>query len=209
MAEELQSLLDRIQKDGVDKAEAEAAEIVKNAKDEANSIVAKAKEEAKELREEGKKDAKAFQERTEKALEQAARDIILTVEDAVSATMQAIVKDSVDEAMSIDVLKDALVEIVQAYVKKEKGSPDIELLLSAKDQKKVADFFAAKYAAAIKKGLTIKSDSEILSGFKVSISGGSVYHDFTQEAIVEALCAFLRPRLAEIVRKAVTKKSKK
>ena len=46
MAEELQQLLEKIQRDGVDKANAEAAAIVAKAKDEANALVKNAEEEA-------------------------------------------------------------------------------------------------------------------------------------------------------------------
>ena len=46
MAEELQGLLDRIQSEGIAKAEAEKTKIVEDAKAEAAKIVAAAKEEA-------------------------------------------------------------------------------------------------------------------------------------------------------------------
>ena len=46
MAEELQGLLNRIQTEGIEKAEAEKAEIIGNAKAEAAKIIEIAKEEA-------------------------------------------------------------------------------------------------------------------------------------------------------------------
>ena len=48
MAEDLQGLLDKIQQDGLKKAETERAEIIAAAKEEAKAIVEKAKAEAAE-----------------------------------------------------------------------------------------------------------------------------------------------------------------
>ena len=46
MAEELQSLIEKINRDGVEKASAEAARIVSAAKDQATAIISAAKDEA-------------------------------------------------------------------------------------------------------------------------------------------------------------------
>ncbi len=48
MAEELQSLIEKINRDGVEKAKAEAEKIVAEAKKQAETIVKKAKDEAAE-----------------------------------------------------------------------------------------------------------------------------------------------------------------
>ena len=46
MPEELQQLLERIQKDGVNKAEAQAADITSSAQEKANTIIKKARDDA-------------------------------------------------------------------------------------------------------------------------------------------------------------------
>ena len=52
-------------------------------------------------------------------------------------------------------------------------------------------------------GVDIKTENSAFQGFRVSFSENNVYHDFSAEAIAEAVSAFLRPQLAEIVRSAV------
>ena len=79
MAEDLQALMERIQKDAVDKAELEATSIISKAKEKAAEIVKAAEEEAKAKLEQADKDAVAFTERSERTLEQAARDLLLSV----------------------------------------------------------------------------------------------------------------------------------
>ena len=70
MAEDLQYLMERIQKDAVDKAETEAAAIIARAKDKAAEIVKAAEAEASARLEKADKDAEAFTERSERTLEQ-------------------------------------------------------------------------------------------------------------------------------------------
>ena len=74
MAEDLQYLMERIQKDAVDKAETEAAAIIARAKDKAAEIVKAAEAEASAKLEKADKDAEAFTERrrTPKRLRNAA-----------------------------------------------------------------------------------------------------------------------------------------
>ena len=79
MAEDLQALMERIQKDAVDKAELEATSIISKAKEKAAEIVKAAEEEAKAKLEQADKDAVAFTERSERTLEQSARDLLLSV----------------------------------------------------------------------------------------------------------------------------------
>ena len=59
MAEELQSLIEKINRDGIEKAAAEAAKIVSAAKDEAAEIVKSAKDEAAKFAADAKADAEA------------------------------------------------------------------------------------------------------------------------------------------------------
>ena len=63
MAEDLQYLMERIQKDAVDKAENEAAAIIAKAKEKAADIVKAAEAEASARLEKADKDAEAFSKR--------------------------------------------------------------------------------------------------------------------------------------------------
>ncbi len=59
--------------------------------------------------------------------------------------------------------------------------------------------FCAEQARKSGQEIELKSDSEVLSGFKVGFKDKSVYLDFTGEAVADALGAFLRPELAKAV----------
>jgi V/A-type H+-transporting ATPase subunit E len=204
MAEELQSLIDRIQQDGVAKADAEARRIVAAANEQAAGIMRDAETRAKALLAQAEQEARTFGERADKALEQAARDVVLQVQEAVTQTLQALVATRVGEALAPDTLKQMLLKVVQAYCGKEGDCSQIDLLVSPADQKSIVEFFLKEYRDSIDRGVEIHADTGVVKGFRVSIENAQLHHDFTQKEIAAALGRLLRPRLAEIMKRAVT-----
>ena len=204
MAEELQPLLEQIRKEGVDKAEAEAAEILSQAKEQAAKTVREAEEKAKALIAKAEKDAEVYTQRSIATLEQAARDVLITVGQGIENIISEIVTDSVDQALNTEVLGNIMVSMAESCAEQH-GETRIELLVSESDQDELVKFFAKKYSDKMVEGLELHVDNEILKGFKVSFADDHVYLDFTQEAIAEALTTFLRPKLAEIVGRVAKK----
>ena len=100
MAEELQQLLEKIQRDGVDKANAEAAAIVAKAKDEANALVKNAEEEAAATRAKAEEEAEAYAARARETISQAARDTVLKVKDDVTKLLTKLLAQDVTAALA-------------------------------------------------------------------------------------------------------------
>ncbi len=196
MAEELESLLERIQKDAVDKAQKQADELIAKAKEKAAALVKEAEEKAKQSLAKADTDALAFAERSKKTLEQAARDLLITVGRGVESLFSSMVRESVDQAMTGDVIAGLLGKLCEGGMQEQ----DLTVSVNEQDQEAVVNYFNAKFAEAMKNGqVTIQTDNEIIKGFTVGLKGQDVYTDFTDEAIAEALMKFLRPQLAEIV----------
>lgn len=202
MAEELQSLINRIQQDGIARAETEARRILSEANEQAAGIVRAAETRAQALLAEAEQAARTYDERANKALQQAARDVVLSVQEAVTRTLQAIVAARVGEALSIDVLKQMLVRFVEAYAARNGETDRIDLLVDEADRKAVVEYFLQQYRAAIDRGVEIHAEAGIGKGFRVAIQDAHLRHDFTRQDIAEALGRLLRPRLAEIVKQA-------
>ena len=198
MAEELQPLLEQIRKEGVEKAEAQASEILEQAKAKAAQTVRDAEVKARELVAKAQADAVIYTERSTATLEQAARDLLITGGQGIENIIAELVAESVDAALKIEVLEEMMIKMAQSCAEKQ-GETRIELLISEKDQKDLVKFFADKYREKMVHGIELHTDNEILKGFKVSFADDHVYLDFTSDAIADALTAFLRPKLAEIV----------
>lgn len=205
MPEELQSLLERIQKEGIDKAQAEAERIMAAARAQAAQIVGEAERKAQAALEKAKQDGEVFAERGRKAVEQAARDIVITVHEAVQASFRNLVGREVREALGADTVKQLLGKVVEAYCGGTAKGAGAEALVKPAQQKEILDYFAARYAQELRSGLEIKADESVVSGFKVRFADQNLEIGFTGEAITEALCRFLRPQLAEIVKRGAPK----
>ena len=79
MAAELQSLLEKIQSEGVDKAQAKAASILAEAEKAAAAKIAEAEKAAEAHLAKAEADAAVLRERSVQAVRQAARDVVLDV----------------------------------------------------------------------------------------------------------------------------------
>jgi V/A-type H+-transporting ATPase subunit E len=192
MAEELKHLIEQIQKEGVEKAGKQADTIISQAKEKAAKIVADAEEKAYELLLKSKNEAEAFAERSSKTLEQAARDLLITVGQGCEKVISEVLGKEVNSALSGDLLHKMVGRVI------EQGGGGIELSVNAKDKVALATYCAEQVRKSGKE-IELVSDSEILSGFKVGFKNKSVYLDYTGEAISSALAAFLRPELAKTV----------
>lgn len=202
MPEELQDLLDRIQKDGIEKAETEAAEIVANARREAETIAGDAESRAADIIANAEKEAATFEERARVSLTQAARDVVLSVGEAIQSCFREMAKTEVEAAMTDDALQTMVVKAVESYL--AEGTGDLQVLLSKKDAGALKKHFTAKFAERINAGLDVKADDGLVSGFRVSTADRRIQHDFSADAIADAVCQLVRPNLAQIVRSAMT-----
>ena len=201
MAEELQHLIERIRKEGVESGEKAADALVAEAKKKAAGIVADAQKQAKELSAKADQEAAAFAERGKATLQQAARDLLISIGGAVGDVVSGIVDAKVGAALSPELVAQMLLKLAEAYAK-EGGQGGIVAMLGEADAAAVKAYFAKEYQNKLAAGIQIESDKEIFKGFRVGAKGGQVFHDFTKEAIADSLASFLRPELAQIVKQA-------
>ncbi len=202
MAVELQHLIDRLHREGIEKADQEAEQILAQARQRAAALVQEAEATATGRLEQAARDAQLYLERSTRTLEQSARDLLITVGQAVEGIVQDIVAEATDAALDPDTLKAMMVKIAQAYAERNGTERRIEFLISETDGQEILDFFAEQYRRHLVRGVTVTPDRGLIRGFRVVLEGERIYHDFTKTAIAEALANFLRPHLAEIVHRA-------
>lgn len=196
MAEDLQALMERIQKDAVNKAENEAAAIIAKAKEKAAEIVKDAESAAAARLEKADKDAEAFTERSERTLEQSARDLLLTVGKNLEKMILDLLNLEVEKSLDESTVKNMLLTLAKSY------SSDVDVEFSEADAKKLTSFVIGEFAKQVSAGVKVESDSQVKFGFRVKLDGGKISHEFTSQAMAEALSALLRPQLAKVVNAA-------
>ena len=191
MSEEIQSLIEKINRDGVEKANAEAARIVAAAKEQAAAIVKEAKEEAAKAAKAAEEEAGLSAERAKETLRQAARDAVISVEGAVTRLLERLLAANVDAALSDPA---AAATIAGDAVKALVGTGEVAA------GPKIAAALKAQLAA--KQNFTVVMDETLGSGFTVKLDGGRVEHDFTGAAVSAELAKRLRPDLAALMKEA-------
>ena len=200
MAEDLQYLMERIQKDAVDKAETEAAAIIARAKDKAAEIVKAAEAEASAKLEKADKDAEAFTERSERTLEQSARDLLLSVGKNLEKMILDLLNLQVEKSLDESTVKQMLLTVAKSY------TTDVDVEFSEADASKLSSFVMGEFAKELGKGVKVESDKGVKFGFRIKLDGGPVTHEFTDAAMADALSALLRPQLSRVVNAAAQAK---
>ena len=186
--EDLQSLLEKINREGVEKADAEAKKIIENAQAKADALVKDALAKAAQAKADAEKDAKAYADRAAETIRQSARDIVIGIKDSVTALLENLLAKDVDRALGDE---KTAVSIVAEAIKDLTGPGEIRC--------------GAKLAATLKsqvaglKSFTLTTDESLGTGFTVKTDGGRVEHDFTAETISTELAKRLRPDLAKLL----------
>lgn len=199
MAEELQHLIEKLQSEAVSQADAQAAEIVAKAKQEAAALVADAEKQAEQKLAQAELDAKQYAERSTRTLEQVSRDVLISVGQGIERLLDQLVSEATSEAMSVDVLQEMLVRMVDNYSSGTDAQRRLEVLVAPEDQEKITSLFASRLKDKLAGGAEVKTAQGVGKGFRVSFEGDHAHHDFSQQAISESLARFLRPHLADIV----------
>lgn len=195
MTQDLQQLLEKIQRDGVDKANAEADRILAEARAKAKNTVESARTEAAKIKADARQEAEAFEHRAEETIRQSARDTVLNVEKAVTGLFQRLLLNDINASLNekTDLIAGFAAEAVHAYLGEKSG---IEVAAAAK----LADVLRKEFASDAANGVTIVTDETTGAGFRIRLANGRVEHTFTGVAIAEALGKHLRPRLAALMK---------
>ncbi|MFQ3547207.1 MAG: V-type ATP synthase subunit E, partial [Termitinemataceae bacterium] len=194
---QLQELIDKIKKDGVESASAQAEKILQEARKEAEKIVETAKREAETIISKAKMDAERSEKAGIAAIEQAARNLILSFQSEIQKLLDAVVNRELTAAIDDATLKQVVPEVLTAWANKEGDS--LVVLLPQDSLARLESYFTKALAKELQKGVELKSDRNLVSGFRITNKDGSAYYDFSAEAVAELMSAYLNPRLGEVL----------
>ncbi|MDR1803324.1 MAG: V-type ATP synthase subunit E [Treponema sp.] len=199
MEVQLQELIDKIKKDGIESASEEAARVKREAEAEAARIVSAARREADDIVSRGKADAARSEKAGIAALEQASRNLVLAFKGEIQSLLDKLVTGAASSAYSENTLKEVLPGLLKEWVSKG-GSESLDLLLPENELNKLKGWATSALAAELNKGLELKSDRHLAAGFRIANKDGSAYYDFSAESVAELLSAYLNPHLAGILK---------
>lgn len=196
MADELQALLNRINEEGLKKADEARTQLIAQAKAEAESIVAKAKAEAETIRGQAEADAKILAQKGEEALRHAARDILLALRQQLQERVREAALQTVRTTMDAQQLPQIITDVVTNYLAQGGAQDDLKVLLNPEQFETLSQAISWKLGKSLKAHCSFAPSASVASGFKLVFENNDVLYDFSDEALADAIAAFVGPRIA-------------
>ena len=194
----LENLIEKIKKEGVDQAQLKSDEIIAEAKKEANALVRAAKNEAGEIVEKAKVNAEKMRANGEMALQQAARDSELKLKESFMDLFDRVFKRQIAAALEPEFLSRLVLKTVETWAK----GGQVEIQVNRSDLEVLQELLFAGISQELKESITLRASSAVTSGFRVELKGEKLYYDITDESITAVFMAHLNPNLREILDRA-------
>lgn len=193
--EKIQELTDKIRREGVEKGQEEAAQIIAQAKEQAAKIVADAKAQAEAIAAQAKKAAAELDQNTKSELK-------LYMGQAINALKSEITNIVSDKVVSQSVQKltddkNFLGKFTVALATEWAKQGDI--VISSADAEGLKTYFAREAKALLDKGVKIEKVNGHAALFTVEPADGSYRVDFGKEELESYFKNFLRPQLIEML----------
>lgn len=198
---QLQELIEQIKKDGVDAAESQAGAILEAAKKEASKIISDAQAQADKIIADAKAENAKTVKSGEDAIRQAGRNLLISFRESITKELNAIVGDNVNAIYTSDAFSKLIVNAVEAWAGKPEAE-DISVILNSNDLAKLEDALFAELKAKMIKGVTLKANDNFDGGFRIATNNGTVYYDYSAEAVTDMLSNYLSPKVSALLKEA-------
>ncbi len=188
---QIQELLEAINRDGIEKGEAEAKRIMADAAAKADLIIREAEEKSKAMISAAKAECDVFVKQGQAALGQAARNVCLSLKSELNGMLGNVIRKSLAPALH----SDSIVGLVREAMKSV-PSQNVVLELS-KDAYEVC---ANALHDEISKGLEVRIGTAVRTGFRLSEKDGSGYYDFSEDELIGLIMPYLSDSLNDALK---------
>ncbi|MFA6108120.1 MAG: hypothetical protein WDA75_05045 [Candidatus Latescibacterota bacterium] len=198
MSAKLQEITERIYKEGVEKAQQEAAEIIQAARTEADRVVAEARAEAERNLTRAGQEVELLRTKTIAEVRAASEQLVTSLKqrvvDLVSrAAFRAPVGKALDDATFLREL------ILQAVSRWDPASSGLSLELPGESREKLESFLGGALKEALTAGCRVSFEGRFEQGFTIGPRDGSFVVSFTDRDFVALLQGFVKSRTREIL----------
>ena len=200
MSEKLKELLEKINEEGLKKAEEKAGVIEQKAMKDSEKIIEDARISAQKIIEQARRNAEKTTQTSLLALKQAYRDLMLSLREDIKRILNKIISAESAQGLSSEDMAKILGNLIETFVEKDGKSSDIKVLLKKEDLEKIRTGIMAKLKDTLKEGIEFKAASNINAGFSISFDQGKSFFDFTDEGLTEAISAYLNSELADLIK---------
>jgi V/A-type H+/Na+-transporting ATPase subunit E len=201
MENKLQELTQKIYSEGIEKANLEAEEILAKARADVEKMYGEAEKEARAIIEKAEKEAEELKNNVSTEVKLSARQAVNKVKQEITRLIIAKstgkpVKEALDDR---EFMQKIILTAVKNWDPKSSAGIDIAVILPEKDRKELDDYFTRKQKELLDRGLELKSDPGMQSGFKIGPGDGSYQISFTEEDFENFFRNYLRPRTTALL----------
>lgn len=191
METKIQELTDKIYKEGVEKGEEKAKQIVSDAEKKAETIIKEAKEQAEKITAGAKKEAAELKTKTESEIKLSGAQAVSAIKNQIVNVVTAkVINEGTTKSLSDAATIKEFISVVVNNWKIGGDAPKLEALLPAAKQDELAKAFESGASAALKTEFT----KDIKGGFKIGPADGSFKISLTDADFQEFFKEYLRPR---------------
>jgi vacuolar-type H+-ATPase subunit E/Vma4 len=210
MSDTIESFVAKLQAEGVDAGQQEAAKLIEDAKAQAAKIIADAEAQAKKTADNADAQAQATLERGKTELKLAARDIALKLQETLAQGLEAAIRQAVDSSLNDTAFVGSLLhEIVITYAKDLHQHKDVMTInVPEGKRQQLKDWALAEIgqqAVDGVRGVFNLRTTLAEAGFEYTVSGRTV--EVTTSSVTTALAELLTPALREMLTEAMQDKA--
>lgn len=198
MEQKIQELTDKIYREGMEKAEQKAQQLVKDAESKASKVISDARGEAEKIIAEARNQAAELKRNTEAEVKLSGQQALAAIKQRILDMVTAkVIEDSTTQTLSDPVvIKDFVAEIVKNW-KSDSQVPALEVLLPSKKQDELKKVFEKGSSDLLKNGLALTFSNNIKAGFRIGPVKESYRISLTDEDFQELFKEYLRPKTRE------------
>ena len=195
MSQKLQELTEKLYREGVEKARAEAETIIEAAERKRREIIEEAEREARQLVEKGRKEAEQLYSKGESELKLAARQASNALKQSIVGLLShSVLSEGIGDALGD---KDFIRTLIESLVSRWTGdgqSLDFELVLPEEKKEELEGYLKSRLAAHLERGLEIVFEDRFKSGFRILAGDGSYMLSFTERDFEQYFQSFVKER---------------
>jgi len=195
MDTKIQELTDKIYKEGVEKGQEEANQIIAGAKEQEENIIREAEKQAKQIIADAEKQAEELKRHTQAELRLFTSQSIEALKSEVANLVtDRIATDNVKAATTdATFMRQVILTIAQEWANNE------VVTIQATDAQTLTDYFEANAKELLERGVKIEQVNGKKTSFTLASADGAYKMSFGDEEFIAYFKEFLRPQLIEML----------
>jgi vacuolar-type H+-ATPase subunit H len=189
---DLDQLIASLKSDAIEAAEEEARRILARAEEEARQTEQATALRQQQMLDDAEREAAAIVQRGEQALQQAARDLKLSLQQEIIAMLRSVLETRVDQAFTPDLVRTAITPVL-AHI-----GQDTELVVPAQILPQFSEYIRQQWAGQ-EPSITFKAGAEGSRNIQIRQAAEGWHYEVSPATITEALYPFLAPHWIDLL----------